>query len=81
VKVKMLFQISGTRNGADWPAPGETVDLPEAEAAELVARGQAEPAKAKASHDDAKPEKTPPAEKAVVAPPETAVLPAKAPKA
>lgn len=42
-EVKMIQQISGTRNGVDWPAPGETVDVPEWEAADLVSNGFAEP--------------------------------------
>jgi hypothetical protein len=28
MKVRMLQQISGTRNGVEWPPIGETVDLP-----------------------------------------------------
>lgn len=36
---KMRAQLSGTRNGADWPAPGELVELPEAEAADYLAAG------------------------------------------
>lgn len=79
MKVKMLFQISGTRNGVDWPAPGETVDLPDDEAAELVAQGQA--AVTDTGDDAAVPQKAAPAETAVVSAPENADLPAKAPKA
>lgn len=40
-KVKMVARISGTRNGADWPAPGEVADVPADEAAALVAAGLA----------------------------------------
>ena len=52
VLVRMNIQISGTRNGEDWPAPGGTVEVPDAEAAQLVANGnaeavEAEPAKKK----------------------------------
>jgi len=36
---KMRAQLSGTRNGADWPAPGELVELPEEEAADYLAAG------------------------------------------
>jgi hypothetical protein len=39
----LLEQITGTRNNAAWPAPGETVDLPDAEAAKLCAAGRAVP--------------------------------------
>lgn len=42
-KVKMKFQITGTRDGVDWPSPGETIDVPADEAASLVAQGVAEP--------------------------------------
>ena len=40
--VTMRRQISGTRDGVDWPAPGETIDLPDDEAATLIALGHAE---------------------------------------
>ena len=43
VKVRMRHQMSGTRDGADWPAPGGEIDLPDAEAAALCAQGMAEP--------------------------------------
>ena len=41
-KVKMLITISGERNGADWPAIGETIDVPKDEADQLVSNGYAE---------------------------------------
>lgn len=37
--VRMKSKISGTRDGSDWPAPGETLEVPEEEAAQLVAGG------------------------------------------
>ncbi len=40
--VTMRRQISGTRDGVDWPAPGGTIDVPEDEAAQLIALGHAE---------------------------------------
>jgi len=40
-KVKMVARISGTRNGEDWPAPGEVADVPADEAAALIAAGLA----------------------------------------
>lgn len=40
-RVTMQHQISGTRNGQDWPPPGETIDLPDDEAAILIATGAA----------------------------------------
>lgn len=40
--VELKTQISGTRNGVDWPPAGTVVDLPEG--ADLVAAGLAVPA-------------------------------------
>ena len=39
--VTISRQISGTRNGQRWPAPGQPVDLPDGEADGLVALGMA----------------------------------------
>lgn len=41
MRVKMLVSLTGTRNGVDWPPRGATVDLPDAEARDLVAGGLA----------------------------------------
>ena len=41
MKVKMNTHLSGTRNGADWPAVDEVADLPDAEAADMIAAGLA----------------------------------------
>ncbi|WP_062516484.1 hypothetical protein [Demequina gelatinilytica] len=38
-KYTMRVQISGTRNGADWPKVGGTVELPESEGEEMTAAG------------------------------------------
>ena len=43
MRVRMLTHISGTRDGAHWPATGGQVDLPDAEAADLCRAGLAEP--------------------------------------
>jgi hypothetical protein len=40
-KVTMLAKISGTRDGEDWPARGETLEVSADEAAALVANGLA----------------------------------------
>jgi hypothetical protein len=40
--VTMRRQISGTRDGVDWPAPGETIEVPDEEAASLIQLGHAE---------------------------------------
>jgi hypothetical protein len=42
MRVVMKHQINGTRDGQDWPAPGGAIDLPDDEAASLVASGSAE---------------------------------------
>jgi len=42
MRVKMLAEISGTRDGVPWPAVGDVCDVPDIEAAELVAAGYAE---------------------------------------
>lgn len=39
--VKLVARISGTRDGKDWPAPGQTIALPEAEANQLLLNGMA----------------------------------------
>lgn len=38
-KVRLVRQISGTRDGVPWPAPGEFLEVPDAEAAELIEIG------------------------------------------
>jgi hypothetical protein len=43
VKVRMLVQVSGTRDGRDWPVRGSVVELPDAEAAQYCRAGMAEP--------------------------------------
>ena len=40
--VKMTVQISGTRDGVDWPKPGGVVEVPQSEADDLVTAGMAE---------------------------------------
>jgi len=39
--VVMRAHISGLRNGAHWPAVGDAIDLPDVEAAHMVAAGLA----------------------------------------
>lgn len=43
MKVRMLIDVSGARNGQPWPPRGQDVDLPDDEAAGLCAAGIAEP--------------------------------------
>jgi hypothetical protein len=38
-KYEVRVQISGTRNGEDWPNIGGQIDLPEVEAADYLAAG------------------------------------------
>jgi F0F1-type ATP synthase epsilon subunit len=42
MKIKMRVSITGTRDGQEWPAAGETIDLPADEATALVDAGIAE---------------------------------------
>lgn len=46
MKVTMRVNISGTRDGQDWPRIGESIDLPDAEAVDLLNAGIARPAPA-----------------------------------
>ena len=41
MRVVMRARISGTRNGNEWPAIGTEVDLPDAEAVDLLNAGLA----------------------------------------
>lgn len=43
MKVRMRVTISGTRDGADWPAKGSVVTLPDAVAVDLLRANLAEP--------------------------------------
>jgi len=58
MKIRMKLQIVGSRDGVSYPAAGETMDLPDNEAAKLCAAGLAEPIK------DDKTEKAVPAKRA-----------------
>lgn len=37
----MIAQLTGTRDGEDWPKVGTVIDIPDAEAADLVMNGYA----------------------------------------
>lgn len=43
MKVVMVGEVSGTRDGRDWPPRGSVVDLPEEEAMPLLRGGMARP--------------------------------------
>ncbi|MYU24021.1 hypothetical protein [Streptomyces sp. SID8352] len=43
MRVRMKVSLSGTRDGEPWPPRGRLADLPDREAADLMAAGLAEP--------------------------------------
>lgn len=44
MRVVMLTQISGFRDGVEWPPAGSAIDVPDHEAADLIHAGYAEEA-------------------------------------
>lgn len=44
MRVTMLRHITGSRDGVAWPLKGESIDLPDHEAADLIAAGHAKEA-------------------------------------
>lgn len=53
MKVKMIAQLTGTRDGEDWPKAGSIAELPDAEAADLIMNGYAiDPADVEDSADE-----------------------------
>lgn len=53
MKVKMIAQLTGTRDGEDWPKAGSIAELPDDEAADLIMNGYAiDPADAEDSADE-----------------------------
>lgn len=76
MKIRMIVEMSGSRNGQPWPKRGQTVDLPTGEAQHLVDSGIA----AKAGEDTAPVETaTPPAAETSV-PPKAKAAPKRAPR-
>mgnify|MGYP006058158817 FL=1 len=57
MKVRMKTQLTGTRNGVRWPAPGGEVTLPDNEGADLCAAGLAEPVAERAQPETATPKR------------------------
>lgn len=51
MKVRIIVPQTGLYNGAPWPAPGETIDLPEHVAEGMIRNGHVENAKGKASDE------------------------------
>ncbi|MEZ5409578.1 MAG: hypothetical protein R2761_16230 [Acidimicrobiales bacterium] len=44
MNVTMLRKVSGTRDGVDWPDPGDSIDVPADEAELLIGNGLAKAA-------------------------------------
>lgn len=59
MKVKMKVVMSGTRNGESWPLPGNDIEVPDEEGANMCANGLAVPVRS--DEDDV--EKRAPAKK------------------
>ncbi len=59
MKVRMKVDVSGTRNGQEWPRRGQVMELPDDEAAQYCANGMAEPV---ADTGEVETATTPPAE-------------------
>ena len=43
MQVRLLATITGTRNGEEWPARGDVITVPDAEAVDLLNAGLAAP--------------------------------------
>lgn len=43
MRILLLGDMSGTRDGVEWPPRGSTLDLPDGEAAALCSSGMARP--------------------------------------
>ena len=43
MKVRMKVDVSGTRNGVDWPKRGSVIEMSEDEARGYISAGMAEP--------------------------------------
>ncbi|MCP2339171.1 hypothetical protein [Actinomadura rupiterrae] len=52
MRVVMKHQISGTRDGQEWPAPGGEIELPDVEGAMLCAQGMAEPVETRGKDEE-----------------------------
>ena len=52
MKVRMVRQITGLRDGIPWPAAGGEIDLPDWEAEALIGNGDAKPVNAGGPSDD-----------------------------
>jgi len=43
MKIRMIAEVSGMRNGVDWPPRGSVMELPDSEAEEYISAGLAVP--------------------------------------
>lgn len=43
MRVRLLVEVSGTRNGQQWPPMGNEIDLPDDEARQMISAQQAVP--------------------------------------
>lgn len=57
MKIRMLVEMAGTRDGEPWPKKGQEAELPTAAAAHLVASGVAEEIQDDGQGDGDKPSK------------------------
>jgi hypothetical protein len=62
MRVQMKVHMSGLRNGVEWPAVGDVVDLPDEEATVLVGQGSAELAEKSAKKSAVEAATAPPAD-------------------
>lgn len=44
MRVEMIHHITGTRDGVEWPLVGDTIELPDHEATDLIGAGLAKEA-------------------------------------
>lgn len=55
MKVRILVEISGLRNGSPWPAVGKTLDVPDHEGKQLCESRLAEPVASRKPAETRKP--------------------------
>lgn len=78
MKVRMKVDVSGTRNGRDWPRRGEIADLPNAEAVDMINAGMADPVTGKGAKGDVETATAPADEETRAAPRKRSPIRAKA---
>lgn len=53
MRIRMLVEMTGTRDGVPWPRRGREADLPTAAAAHLISAGVAEEATTESAAEEA----------------------------